>query len=86
MGKKDVISKEILTSIARDVARHILKIEIYEDMELINTDNTRVEAKSNNKSNHYFHMHSNRGRIGTSKKCCFVLGVWEVNLFNTSML
>jgi len=45
MGKKDVISKEILTSIARDVARHILKIEIYEDMELINTDNTRVEAR-----------------------------------------
>lgn len=28
MGDKDIVSKEILKNIARDVARHILHIEI----------------------------------------------------------
>jgi len=32
MGKKDVISKEILKNIARDISKHILHIEIKEDI------------------------------------------------------
>ena len=43
--KKDIISKEILKNIARDVARHILKIEIQDDMELIDKEFTRIEKR-----------------------------------------
>ena len=45
MGQKDVISKEILKNIARDISRHILHIEIQENMELINQEFTRVESR-----------------------------------------
>ena len=45
MGKKDVISKEILKNIARDIATHILKIEVRDDMELINQNLTRIESR-----------------------------------------
>jgi len=45
MGKKDVISKELLKKIARDIATHILKIEILDDMELIDKEFTRVEKR-----------------------------------------
>ena len=33
MGQKDVISKEVLTNIARDISKHILHIDVKEDME-----------------------------------------------------
>ena len=36
MAKKDVISKEILKNIARDISKHILHIDIKENMEIIN--------------------------------------------------
>ncbi|CAA6826749.1 MAG: Unknown protein [uncultured Sulfurovum sp.] len=45
MGNKDVISKELLKKIARDIATHILKIEIKDDMELIDKEFTRVEKR-----------------------------------------
>ncbi len=45
MGKKDVISKEILKNIARDISKHILHIDIKEDMEIINQEFTRVESR-----------------------------------------
>ena len=45
MGKKDVISKEILKNIARDISKHILHIDIKDDMEIINQEFTRVEAR-----------------------------------------
>jgi len=43
--KKDIISKEILKHIARDLSKHIFKIEIREDMELIDKEFTRVEKR-----------------------------------------
>jgi len=43
--KKDIISKELLKHIARDVARHILGIEIQENMELIDKEFTRIEKR-----------------------------------------
>ncbi len=45
MGQKDIISKELLKNIARDISKHILKIEIKENMELINQEFTRVESR-----------------------------------------
>jgi len=45
MGQKDVISKEILKNIARDISKHILHIDIQENMELINQEFTRVESR-----------------------------------------
>ncbi len=45
MGQKDIISKELLKNIARDISKHILHIEIKEDMELINQEFTRVESR-----------------------------------------
>lgn len=45
MGHKDIIGKEILKRIARDIAVHILKIEIRDDMELIDKEFTRVEKR-----------------------------------------
>lgn len=45
MGDKDIISKDILKRIARDIAVHILKIEIRDDMELIDKEFTRVEKR-----------------------------------------
>ena len=44
--KKDTISKEILKHIARDVSKHILKIDIKEDMELIEKEFTRIETRN----------------------------------------
>jgi hypothetical protein len=35
MGDKDIISKELLKEMARDISRHILHIEIDDNMELI---------------------------------------------------
>jgi len=43
--KKDIISKKILKHIARDLSKHILKIEIKDDMELIDKEFTRVEKR-----------------------------------------
>ena len=45
MGDKDIVSQEILKNIARDVARHILHIEIDENMELIDKEFTRIEKR-----------------------------------------
>ena len=45
MGKKDVISKEILKNIARDISKYILHIDIKDDMEIINQEFTRVESR-----------------------------------------
>ena len=45
MGDKDIVSKEILKNIARDVARYILHIEIDENMELIDKEFTRIEKR-----------------------------------------
>jgi len=45
MGKKDVISKEILKNIARDISKHILHIDIKDDMEIINHEFTRIESR-----------------------------------------
>lgn len=43
--KKDIISKEILKHIARDIARHILHLKIEDDMELIDKEFTRIERR-----------------------------------------
>lgn len=40
-----MISKEILKNIARDISKHILKIEIKDNMELISQEFTRVESR-----------------------------------------
>jgi len=45
VGDKDIISKEILKNIAKDISRHILNIEIREDMELIDKEFTRIEKR-----------------------------------------
>jgi len=45
MGDKDIVSKEILQHIARDISKHILQIEVKEDMELIRNEFTRVESR-----------------------------------------
>ncbi len=45
MGDKDIVSKDILKNIARDISRHILKIDVKEDMEIINQEFTRVEKR-----------------------------------------
>jgi len=45
MGDKDVISKEILKHIAKDIARHILHLKIEDDMELIDKEFTRIEKR-----------------------------------------
>jgi len=45
MGDKDVVSKEILQHIARDISKHILHIDVKEDMELIRHEFTRVESR-----------------------------------------
>jgi len=43
--KKDIISKELLKEMAKDISRHILHIEILDDMELIDNEFTRVERR-----------------------------------------
>jgi len=45
MGDKDIISKELLKEMAKDISRHILHIEIEDDMELIDKEFTRVEKR-----------------------------------------
>lgn len=45
MGDKDIISKELLKEMAKDISRHILHIEISDDMELIESEFTRVERR-----------------------------------------
>ncbi len=45
MGDKDIISKEILKNIAKDISKYILNIEIRQDMELIDKEFTRVEKR-----------------------------------------
>ncbi len=44
--KKDIISKEILKHIARDISTHILHIDIKNDMELIDKEFTRIETRN----------------------------------------
>ena len=43
--KKDVVSKEILKNIARDISKHILHIDVKNDMKLIRNESTRVESR-----------------------------------------
>jgi len=43
--KKDIISKEILKHLAKDLSKHILKIKIEDNMELIDKEFTRVEKR-----------------------------------------
>jgi len=43
--KKDIISKDILKHIAKDIARHILHLKIEDDMELIDKEFTRIEKR-----------------------------------------
>jgi len=43
--KKDIISKELLKYMARDIARHILHLKIEDDMELIDKEFTRIEKR-----------------------------------------
>jgi len=45
MGHKDIVSKEILKNIARDISKHILHIDIKDDMEIIDKEFTRVESR-----------------------------------------
>lgn len=45
MGHKDIIGKEVLKNIARDIATHILHIKIDKDMELIDKEFTRIEKR-----------------------------------------
>ncbi|MCH9741109.1 MAG: hypothetical protein K0U38_09795 [Epsilonproteobacteria bacterium] len=45
MGDKDIVSKEILKNIARDISKHILHIDIKKDMKLISQEFTRVESR-----------------------------------------
>ena len=45
MGHKDIISKEILKNIARDISTHILHIDIKDDMEIIDKEFTRIESR-----------------------------------------
>ena len=73
MGKKDVISKEILKNIARDISKHILHIDIKEDMEIINQEFTRVESRESDllfrNGDEIIHIeiqnnnHTNRGQV-----------------------
>ncbi len=45
MGQKDIISKEILKNIAKDISRHILHIDVKDDMQLIDKEFTRIEKR-----------------------------------------
>lgn len=45
MGEKDIITKDILKSIARELSKYILKIPIDTDIELIEKEFTRVEKR-----------------------------------------
>lgn len=45
MGYKDIITKDILKSIAKELSKYILKIKIYDDIELIDKEFTRVEKR-----------------------------------------
>ena len=45
MAKKDIVTKEILKNIARDISRHILKLEVSDDIELIDKEFCRVEKR-----------------------------------------
>jgi predicted transposase/invertase (TIGR01784 family) len=43
--KKDIITKEILKNIAKELSKHILKIPINEEIELIDKEFTRIEKR-----------------------------------------
>lgn len=43
--KKDIITKEILKNIAKELSKHILKIPISEEIELIDKEFTRIEKR-----------------------------------------
>lgn len=45
MGDKDIISKELLKEMAKDISRHILHIKIDDNMELIDKEFTRIEKR-----------------------------------------
>ncbi len=45
MGYKDIITKDILKNIAKELSRYILKIDISDDIELIDKEFTRVEKR-----------------------------------------
>ena len=45
MGKKDIVSKEIIKEIGKDISMHILGINIEGDVELIDKEWTRVEKR-----------------------------------------
>ncbi len=45
MGYKDIITKDILKSIAKELSKYILKIDVAYDIELIDKEFTRVEKR-----------------------------------------
>ena len=45
MGYKDIITKDILKNIAKELSRYILKIDVSNDIELIDKEFTRVEKR-----------------------------------------
>ena len=45
MGNKDIISKELIKEIGRDISMHILGIELEDEITLIGKEWTRVEKR-----------------------------------------
>ncbi len=45
MGNKDIISKELIKEIGRDISMHILGIELEDEITLIDKEWTRVEKR-----------------------------------------
>ena len=45
MGYKDIITKDILKSIAKELSKYILKIKIFDDIELIDKEFSRIEKR-----------------------------------------
>jgi len=43
--KKDLISKDLLKTMAKDISKHILNIDIKEDMEIIDKEFVRIEKR-----------------------------------------
>ena len=45
MGDKDIVSKEIIKEIGRDISMHILGIDIQGEVTLVDKEWTRVEKR-----------------------------------------
>ena len=52
MGDKDIVSKEIIKEIGRDISMHILGIDIQGEVTLVDKEWTRVEYNVPTKTNH----------------------------------